>query len=89
MLDSIELGIDCIEHAYYADAPQIEATVRAGIPICLTPSEYFTDKPTAPAATQALFKANRPLVRKSMEAVISSGIPFVLGTDGKIGRAHV
>jgi len=85
-LDSVEMGIDCVEHVYYVGELEIEALMKNNTPVCLTPSEYFTDKPNAPAKNQVLFKANRPTVRKSMEMIISSGIPFVLGTDGMHGH---
>lgn len=86
MLDSIALGIDCIEHAYFAGEQEIEAVYKAGIPICLTPGEFFTDKSTVPAASLSLFQKNRPRVRKSMEAILAANIPFVLGTDGQHGQ---
>jgi len=86
LLNSVELGIDCIEHAYYAGETEVEALLKRGITVCLTPSEYFTDKANAPAESQAKFKANRDVVAKSMDLIIKSGITFVLGTDGMHGE---
>ncbi len=84
--DAVSEGIDCLEHLYYADEKDVEAVVKNGTGVCLTPSEYFTDKMNAPAANRELFRSFRPVVRKSMERVISSGIPYALGTDGMHGE---
>ncbi|WP_455580633.1 amidohydrolase family protein [Dysosmobacter sp.] len=86
LLDSVELGIDCIEHAYYATGLEIERMQAAGTWVCITAGEYFTDKEHAPPAYQAQLREHRPRVRESMERLVRSGIPFVLGTDGLHGR---
>lgn len=85
----LEAGIDCIEHAYYADEAHLEAIATHGTMVCLTPSEYFTDKPYMPEKTQKLFQRHRSTVRRSMELIARSGIPFVLGTDGMHGDLAV
>lgn len=82
----VENGIDCIEHAYYATPEEIALMRDAGIYVCITAGEYFTDKAAAAPSYQAQLRAQRPRVRESMEALLSSGIPFVLGTDGLHGR---
>jgi imidazolonepropionase-like amidohydrolase len=81
----LEAGIDCIEHAYYADETHLEVIAAHGVMICLTPSEYFTDKTHMPEKTRNLFHRHRPTVHRSMELIARSGIPFVLGTDGMHG----
>jgi len=86
MHDCIDLGIDCIEHAYYADSSHLEALRNSGTMVCLTPSEYFTDKPHMPPKTQETFRKCRPTVQQSMEMIVQSGISFVLGTDGMHGE---
>ncbi len=83
--DAVAAGIDCLEHIYFATDEDIEAIQKAGTRICLTPSEYFTDKPTAPLAHRQTLDTYRDEVRTCMERVAASGMEFVLGTDGSHG----
>ena len=84
--ESVALGIDCIEHAYYATPEELAVMEDAGTWLCVTAGEYFTDKETASPQYLRQMRATRPRVRESMEAIMASGIPLVFGTDGLHGR---
>lgn len=86
MTDAIECGIDCLEHCYFASDEHIDLMLKHGTKVCLTMSEYFTEKVNMPAAMQAKFHKYRHIVHERMEAIIKSGVPFVLGTDGMHGE---
>lgn len=86
MTDAIECGIDCLEHCYFATDSHIESMLKAGTHVCLTMSEYFTEKPNMPPAMQKKFEQFRPIVHERMQALIHSGVPVVLGTDGMHGH---
>lgn len=84
--ESVALGIDCIEHAYYATPEELAMMEDAGTWLCVTAGEYFTDKENAPPQYLRQMCATRPRVRESIEAIMASGIPLVFGTDGLHGR---
>lgn len=84
--DSVELGIDCIEHAYYATPEELAMMESAGTWLCVTAGEYFTDKENASPQYLQQMRATRPRVLESMHAMMSSSIPLVFGTDGLHGR---
>ena len=86
MTDAIACGIDCLEHCYFATDDHIEMMLKAGTHVCLTMSEYFTEKEFMPTAMAKNFEKYRSIVHQRMRAIISSGIPYVLGTDGMHGR---
>ncbi len=84
--ESVELGIDCIEHAYYATPEDLAMMEAAGTRLCVTAGEYFTDKENASPQYLEQMRATRPRVLESMQAIMKSGIPLVFGTDGLHGR---
>lgn len=86
MTDAIDCGIDCLEHCYFATDDHIDRMLQKGTRVCLTMSEYFTDKEHMPPAMAAKFRNFRPIVHERMRALIGSGVPYVLGTDGMHGR---
>ena len=84
--ESVALGIDCIEHAYYATPEELIMMEAAGTWLCVTAGEYVTGKENAAPQYLRQMRATRPRVRESMEAIMASGIPLVFGTDGLHGR---
>lgn len=86
MTDAIDCGIDCLEHCYFATDEHINMMLKKGTHICLTMSEYFTDKEYMPVAMADKFRKFRSVVHERMRALISSGVPYVLGTDGMHGQ---
>ena len=84
--DCVEAGIDCLEHVYFISEPELKLVQKNGTMLCLTMSEYFTEKEMIPFDMKLKFEEGRNAVRKSMELVIQSGVPFVLGTDGMHGE---
>lgn len=84
--ESVEQGIDCIEHAYYATPEELAMMEDAGTWLCVTAGEYFTDKENASPRYAQQMHATRPRVLKSMRAIMASDIPLVFGTDGLHGR---
>ena len=85
MSDAIDCGIDCLEHCYFATDEHIERMLQKNTHVCLTMSEYFTDKQYMPTIMAEKFKRYRDIVHERMQALITSGVPYVLGTDGMHG----
>lgn len=86
MTDAIECGIDCLEHCYFATDDHIEMMLKSGTWVCLTMSEYFTDKVYMPELMKSRFALYRDIVHGRMRALIGSGVPYTLGTDGMHGN---
>lgn len=86
LTDSVNAGIDCLEHVYFIKEEEIEHIHKAGTWVCLTMSEFFSEKPMMPAGLRDKLRRNRTKVAKCMTSLIASGVPFVLGTDGMHGQ---
>ncbi|GHS93611.1 amidohydrolase [Synergistales bacterium] len=84
LLDAIECGVDCLEHVYFISDEELAKVQDAGVWVCLTVSEFLTDKPMMPDSMRPPL-AERKQVRAHMERVIKSRVPYILGTDGMHG----
>ena len=62
MSDAIDCGIDCLEHCYFATDEHIERMLQKNTHVCLTMSEYFTDKQYMPTIMAEKFKRYREAV---------------------------
>ena len=81
----LEAGVDTIEHGYYLSDEEIELILTSSAQLVLTPGEFLTDKETLPPAHLALFKRGRSFVQSRMAAIVASGLPYAVGTDGSHG----
>lgn len=87
--DVLAAGIDCVEHAYFTTEKQIEMMQKNGNWVCLTASEYLTEKPCMVDWYKNRLLPYRPQVRECLSNIVKAGIPFVLGTDGMHGDFYM
>lgn len=87
----LDAGVDVIEHGYFLTDQQIEKLASSGSQLVLTPSFYLSEdrmlalpgplvEPHLKAADQA---------RAAMKAIVDSGMPYGLGTDGVHGPGNL
>jgi len=84
---ALDLGIDSIEHAYCVSDAQIERLNGSESLLVMTPSPFFAEDRivTLPAGLDEGFRGEKDLVADRLAAVIGSGVPFGIGTDGRHG----
>jgi imidazolonepropionase-like amidohydrolase len=84
----LELGVDVIEHAYFANAAQIDSLLKYDRWVVLTPSIFFNDSrwKTVPASVAEGFRRNREEVFAVHQALLAAGIKYAIGTDATHGQ---
>jgi imidazolonepropionase-like amidohydrolase len=84
---AVDLGLDSVEHGYHISDPQIDKLAEIKTWLVLTPSPIFMEERVnhLPAALIPGHINERNLIAERMAAVIASGIPFAVGTDGMHG----
>jgi imidazolonepropionase-like amidohydrolase len=85
LVDAVQCGIDCLEHVYFVTDEELTLIQKAGIWVCLTVSEFLTEKLLMPDSMQIPLGKEKTRVCACMERVVQSGVPYVLGTDGMHG----
>jgi len=87
----LELGIDIFEHGYFLDDRQLEALVKSGRWLVVTPSPHLAEEWVAhvPRELAEGFRAGREKVAERLAVMVRSGVRYVIGSDGLHGRlAH-
>ena len=84
----LDAGVDVIEHGYFLTDAQIEHLAGSNSQLVLTPSFYMSEKRirTLPAPMVQPHLQAAAQARDAMKAIVASGIPYGLGTDGVHGR---
>lgn len=85
---ALELGLDILEHGYHISDVQIEQLSNSITGPVITPSPILTDVRVNHLPAELIpghFK-ERDEIRGRMSAIIDSGIPYAVGTDGMHGE---
>jgi imidazolonepropionase-like amidohydrolase len=84
---ALEAGMDVIEHAYHITDGQLDRLCASSARLVLTPSPILTSERVRnlPAAAVPGHLAERDEIFSRMSAVLRSGAPYGLGTDGMHG----
>jgi imidazolonepropionase-like amidohydrolase len=85
---ALESGIDSLEHGYHISDSQIEKLGETNTWLVLTPSPIMTEERVnhLPAELIPGHRKEKQMISERMAAVIASGIPFAVGTDGMHGE---
>ena len=85
---ALEAGLDSLEHAYHITDAQIEKLAKSNTWPVLTPSPLVLIKRIEhlPESLIPGHKEERDQIISRMTALISSGIPFAVGSDGMHGE---
>jgi len=85
---ALELGLDTLEHGYHISDSQIDALSTSSTQLVLTPSPILTEARInhLPAELIPGHLKEREKIAGRMRAVIASGIPYAVGTDGMHGE---
>ena len=84
----IEAGLDTLEHGIYLEQEEIDMMVEAGTWLTLTMNAYFNDERLANRGTPDQVKGfvkYRSDIQKNLQNAVSSGVKFMVGTDGQHG----
>ncbi|MCB2145274.1 MAG: amidohydrolase family protein [Deltaproteobacteria bacterium] len=84
----IDAGVDVIEHGYFLTEKQIDTLAQSSAKLVLTPSFFMSAKRIESMPEHLVephFRA-AGMAKSSMQAIVRSGIPFALGTDGVHGQ---
>jgi imidazolonepropionase-like amidohydrolase len=86
----LELGVDVIEHGYFATRSQLERLRDSGAWLTVTPTPILSDAYGACVGPELAegFRQSRAPLRESMSLVMELGVPFALGSDGLHGQLH-
>lgn len=84
----IQLGVDVIEHAYFATDQQIDQLVKQKKWVVLTPRIFFNDKRWGTVSEKAIqeIQQNRDEVVERYKKILNSGVDIALGTDASHGE---
>lgn len=85
---ALDLRLDTLEHGYHISNQQIEKLSHSSTRLVLTPSPILTDLRVnhLPANLIPGHLKERDEIADRMQAVILSGIPYAVGTDGMHGE---
>ncbi len=85
---ALELGLDTLEHGYHLNDSQIEKLYNSNTRTVITPSPILTNLRVnhLPAELIPGHLKERDEIRERMSAIIGSGIPYAVGTDGMHGE---
>jgi imidazolonepropionase-like amidohydrolase len=85
---ALEAGLDSLEHAYHINDAQIEKLANSTTWPVLTPSPLLTEERIdhLPAELIPGHKKEKEEIMARMRALISSGIPYAVGSDGMHGE---
>ena len=85
---ALELAIDTVEHLYHITDRQIEQLAKVTTWAVLTPGPVLTESRVhnLPRALIPGHLKEKEAIRERMSAVIKSGIPYAVGTDGMHGE---
>jgi imidazolonepropionase-like amidohydrolase len=85
---ALDAGLDSLEHAYHVSDVQIEKLANSSTIPVLTPSPLLTEERIdhLPADLIPGHKQEQQEIRSRMSALISSGIPYAVGSDGMHGE---
>jgi imidazolonepropionase-like amidohydrolase len=83
----VQAGVDCLEHGYFMTQEDLELVQRSGTRLVLTPGFYMDMEriKALPAALVEPHQRYQAQVIKAMSAVVASGLPYAVGTDGVHG----
>lgn len=83
----LDAGVDVIEHGYFLTEKQIDRLSGSRVRLVMTPGFYMADQriQAMPGPLVEPHRAAAGMARSTMEAIIRSGIPYALGTDGVHG----
>jgi len=81
---ALEAGLDSLEHAYHINDPQIEKLAKSTTWPVLTPSPLLMEERIEHLPLELIpgHKQEKEEIRYRMMALISSGIPYAVGSDG-------
>jgi imidazolonepropionase-like amidohydrolase len=84
---ALEYGIDCLEHVYHISDRQIRDLKNSGTRVVLTPGPMLSTERIKKLPERLIpgHFNERETIRSRMAAVIASGKPFAVGTDGLHG----
>ena len=85
---ALEAGLDSLEHAYHISDVQIDKLAESSTWPVLTPSPLVLEERIdhLPSALIPGHKEERDEIMSRMTALISSGIPYAIGSDGMHGE---
>lgn len=83
----MDAGVDVIEHGYFITEKQIDRLSGSSVRLVMTPGFYMVDQriQAMPGPLVGPHREAAEMARSTMEAIIRSGIPYALGTDGVHG----
>jgi imidazolonepropionase-like amidohydrolase len=81
---ALEAGLDSLEHAYHISDTQIEMLAKSTTWPVLTPSPLLMEERIdhLPVELISGHKKEKEEIKSRMNALISSGIPYAIGSDG-------
>jgi imidazolonepropionase-like amidohydrolase len=84
---ALEYGIDCLEHVYHISDRQIGELKNSYTRLVLTPGPMLSSERIGKLPDRLIpgHFNEREIIRSRMAAVIASGKPFAVGTDGLHG----
>ena len=85
---ALEYGIDCLEHVYHISERQINDLKKSSTRVVLTPGPMLSSERINKLPERLIpgHFDEREIIRSRMAAVIASGKPFAVGTDGLHGE---
>ena len=87
----LDAGVDVIEHGYFLTEKQIDRLHGSSAQLVMTPGFYMLDQriQAMPGPLVELHREAAGMARSTMEAIVRSGIPYALGTDGVHGSGSM
>lgn len=87
--DSLNAGVDCVEHGYFIDDDAIATLKADGRWLVVTSGIFFDDEALSNLHSRELQEAlfsQRPIVRESLGKAVEAGLNVAIGTDGLVGK---